>query len=254
MGKDVAYRKADIKKYEELNEKVGENLFEMNVLDVTYETPYKENIAIPCHLFTKILVEKRPDLLKYLPFKIVVKELVRGDNPWLKKTKKLGLYNEVKGVLTLHLDLECDHKVVAFLWLLLHEFRHHVQFRDPNITSCLANKNREAWINQYPYTRTSVEHVFHEVDPLEVEANTFACEMLGIPYPNSKFSITEDTLKRLVLKEEICECFRCGLRVPMVMTIDNWSILDGEQYCRKCQKDLGIGWYEPKKKKNKKNA
>jgi len=247
MRKDVAYRKADIKKYQKLNEKVSEDLFVMNVLDISYETPYKDNIAIPCHLFSQILVQKRPDLLKYLPFKIVVKELVRGDNPWLKKTKKLGIYDEEKGVLTLHLDLEEDHKVVAFLWLLFHEFRHHVQSHNPQILSCLDNKNREMWLNQYPYTLRSVEHVFHEVDPLEVEANTFACEILDIQYPNSKFSITEETLKRLVPKsKDLCKCAKCGVETAMCMTIDAWCISDGKEYCLNCQKDLKIGWYDPK--------
>ena len=53
------------------------------------------------------------------------------------------------------------------------------------------------WLNSYGKNINSVKHVFHEVDPLEVEANTFACEILDIPYPNSKFSITKKTLKRL---------------------------------------------------------
>jgi len=252
MGKDVAYRKADIKRYEKYNRLVSGNPFAVNFLDVTYETPVKKNILLPTHLFSHLLYEKRPDLLKHFPFKIIVKELVRGNNPWLKKTKKLGLYDEEIGVLCLHLDLEEKHRVLPFLWLLFHEFRHHIQFRDPNIKSCLANKNREMWINQYEYTRNSVEHVFHEVDPLEVEANTFACEMLGIPYPNSKFSITEETLGRLVPKEhdEMSQCHECGLRVPIWMSMDNWCIHNGEQICRKCQKELKIGWYKKKGKKN----
>ena len=197
MAKDVAYLKKDIQRYNKLNDDLTNANYSVRLLDITYEVPITKKIEIPNALFSKILIKKRPELVKYLPFKIIVKELIRGNNVWLKKTKKLGLYNEEEGVLTLHLDLENKRNVLAFLWLLFHEFRHHVQFRNPNILSCLDNKNREMWLNSYGKNIDSVKHVFHEVDPLEVDANTFACEILEIPYPNSKFSITKKTLKRL---------------------------------------------------------
>lgn len=197
MGKEVTYLKKDIQRYNKLNDILINDDYSVRLLDITYEVPITEKIELPNALFSKILTEKRPELVKYLPFKIIVKELIRGDNVWLKKTKKLGLYDEVKGVLTLHLDLENKRNVLAFLWLLFHEFRHHIQFHNPNILSCLDNKNREMWLKSYGKSIDSVKHVFHEIDPLEVDANTFACEILEIPYPNSKFSITKKTLKRL---------------------------------------------------------
>lgn len=197
MKKDISYLKTDIKKYKKLNTELIKSDYNVSLLEITYDIPQTDNIIIPNKLFSKILIEKRPELIKYFPFKIIVKELIRGDNVWLKKTKKLGLYNKKKGTLTLHLDLEVKHRVLPFLWLLFHEFRHHIQFNNSNILSCLDNKNREMWLNYYGKNIDSVKHVFHEVDPLEVEANTFACEILNIPYPNSKFSITKKTLKRL---------------------------------------------------------
>ena len=197
MGKDITYLKEDLKKYKKLNRKLESENYSVQLLDITYDTPETNNIKIPNRLFSQILTEKRPDLIKYTPFKIIVKELIRGDNPWLKKTTKLGLNDWETGNLKLYLDLEVKHQVLPFLWLLFHEFRHNVQSHNLKVLSCLDNKNRDMWLNYYGKNIDSVKHVFHEVDPLEVDANTFACEILNIPYPNSMFSITKKTLKRL---------------------------------------------------------
>ena len=203
MKKDTTYLKKDLIKYEKLNKRVLNNTFKLKALDIIYEIEQKDNIRIPVELFSKILFEKRPELIKYAPFKIIVKKLDRGENPWLKKTKLLGLYDNDKGILTIHIDLNLKYRTLPFLWLLFHEFRHHIQFHNKNILSCLDNKNREMWLNHYDYTINSVKHVFHEIDPLEIDANTFACEILNIPYPNSKFSITKKTLKRLQPKNKL---------------------------------------------------
>jgi len=48
-------------------------------------------------------------------------------------------------------------------------------------------------------------------------------------------------------ESEMCTCSKCGFKTPFVMTLDNWAIIDGEEYCRKCQKKHKVGWYEPKK-------
>jgi hypothetical protein len=197
MKKDVTYLKEDLTKYKNLNDEVMKTFLGKSLLDITYVTPKTKNIEIPEILFSYLLIKNRPELVKYTPFKIVVEELIKGNNVWLKNTKKLGLNDEEKKILTLRLDLKGKHSVLSFLWLLFHEFRHHIQFQNPSILSCLDNKNREMWLNYYGKSLDSVKHVFHEIDPLEVDANTFACEILDIPYPNSKFSITIQTLKRL---------------------------------------------------------
>jgi hypothetical protein len=198
MKKDVTYRKEDLVKYKNLNIDAIKTFSGKSLLDITYIIPKTKNIEIPEFLFSNLLIKNRPELVKYTPFKIVVEELVRGNNVWLKNTKKLGLYDDELKVLTLHLDLKVKHRVLPFLWLLFHEFRHHIQFQNSNILSCLDNKNREMWLNYYGKNIDTIKHVFHEIDPLEVDANTFACEILDIPYPNSKFSITKQTLKRLI--------------------------------------------------------
>lgn len=203
MEKDITYLKEDIRKYKNLNNALKTGYSGNYLLDIKYEISLSQypSTEIPNALFSNILISKRPELIKYTPFKIIVQELIKGNNVWLKKTKKLGLYDDKSEVLTLKLDLKEKHRILPFLWLLFHEFRHHIQFHNPKILSCLDNKNREMWLNYYVNNCgkniDSVKHVFHEIDPLEVDANTFACEILDIPYPNSKFSITKTTLKRL---------------------------------------------------------
>ena len=194
--KNVEYKKTDKAKYTKLN-KIVSDTYKIELLDIIYETPKTKNIELPNKLFSKLLIEKRPDLVLYCPFKIIIKKLERGNNVWLKKVKKLGVYDEIDRELTMSLDIKSKHNVLPFLWLLFHEFRHHVQYCNPNILSCLDNQNRKMWLEYYGKNINSVKHVFHEIDPIEVDANTFACEMLDIPYPNSTFSITEETLKRL---------------------------------------------------------
>jgi hypothetical protein len=196
--KEKPYSKTNSDKYKNLNIIIKKNIIFDYVLNVTYDVPFNEKIDVPKELFCYLLQTKRPDLLKYLfSFKIVVEELISGNNPWLKKRGKLGLYDEKTGVLTLRLSLNKQHSVISFLWLLFHEFRHHIQFNNLNILSCLDNRNREMWLNYYDKNVDTVKHVFHEIDPLEVDANTFACDILDIPYPGSTFAITEKTLKRL---------------------------------------------------------
>ena len=197
MKKDVTYLKEDIIKYKNLNIEIIKTFSDKSLLNVTYIIPKTKNVEIPEFLFSNLLIKNRPELIKYTPFKIVVEELIKGNNVWLKNTKKLGLYNPELKTLTLRLDLKARHRVLPFLWLMFHEFRHHIQFQNSSILSCLDNTNREMWLNYYGKNISIVKHVFHEIDPLEVDANTFACEILNIPYPNSKFSITKQTLKRL---------------------------------------------------------
>jgi len=55
--------------------------------------------------------------------------------------------------------------------------------------------------------------------------------------------ILEDLNK---LTKETSTCSKCGVKTHFVMTIDQWAIIDGEEYCMKCQKEHKVGWYEPK--------
>jgi len=39
-------------------------------------------------------------------------------------------------------------------------------------------------------------------------------------------------------------CDKCAYEVPMYVAIDSWCIIDGDNYCTKCQKMHKVGWYE----------
>ena len=184
-----SFKKKDIKRYHELNDKIEKQDIE-ELLNITYDEEVK-HIVMPNRLFTKIIKDKRPEYIKYLPYNVHVKKLVRGNNIWLQKSKYLGI--DEGNELTLHVDIETKHKILSLLWLLLHEFRHKLQYN----LSYVKNKNLEKWFEFHDYTKHSMEHVFHEILPYETDANTFACELLEIDYPNSKFKITKETLKRL---------------------------------------------------------
>lgn len=39
-------------------------------------------------------------------------------------------------------------------------------------------------------------------------------------------------------------CDKCGVESPFSVAIDSWCIIDGKNYCMKCQKEHGVGLYE----------
>lgn len=39
------------------------------------------------------------------------------------------------------------------------------------------------------------------------------------------------------------KCDRCGFETKIWMAIDNWAIHNKQHICRKCQKEMKIGWY-----------
>lgn len=43
------------------------------------------------------------------------------------------------------------------------------------------------------------------------------------------------------------KCDKCGIETLFSLAIDNWCIIDDENYCRNCQKNNNIGWYTSKK-------
>lgn len=54
-------------------------------------------------------------------------------------------------------------------------------------------------------------------------------------------------------KIENIKCNKCGIEIQFALAIDNWCIIDGKNYCMKCQEILKVGWYDPKFKENGKN-
>lgn len=205
------FKRSDIQYYQKLHESYEIECPKMisKACDRHIDVGYKDfdvcKIKLPLKLFMLFLHTRRHDIMdgKWLalcfPLNIKVFPLPpRGKSYWLKDTHYLGFQQDATNnhEMWLYLDDKHKHSTVSLLWLMFHEFRHKMQYLDPNLMSCLENSNREKWLSTYKVRDTAL-HVFHEIDPLEVDANVFACEILRIPYPESKFSITDETLKLL---------------------------------------------------------
>ena len=175
------------------------------VIDLQYEddTDDIKDFTIPVKTFSYLIKKFRPEYLKHTPYTVKVKKLNRGDNRWLKKVNLLGLNKETHLELHVHPDASTEVRPISILWLLLHEFKHHVQYNTYSIRSMtLEYPNYEFWKNEYMvkqlgYHDNTIDHVFHELAPFEIDANLFACEMLDIEYPGSSFFMTNETLELL---------------------------------------------------------
>ena len=58
--------------------------------------------------------------------------------------------------------------------------------------------------------------------------------MSGIYKKTETFTITADFIK----------CDKCGAETQFSSVIDTWCIVDGENYCLKCQKKHKVGWFK----------
>lgn len=195
MAKEI-FRQEDIDRYENLS---GYAWCEKwAIIDVEKDKEV-EHISIPIAEFFIVLNEKRPEYKKYLPYRVRVHKLDRGDNPYLQETMYCGLEHE-DGSLDLYLDHEAEHSTVSLLWILFHEFRHKIQSKNSNVGMAAGgNASTKMWESQYKGDRwNEFCHVFHEISPQDVDANVFACELLEIDYPGSKFELTEDRLKEFL--------------------------------------------------------
>ncbi len=154
-------------------------------------------------LFSYLLKIKRPELLKYTPYKVYVYNL-KEKNQW-----SAGDYVAIEqqnGTLKLYLAFKKIKKRESFpiyplVFVLFHEFRHKIQINNEYIRSVIDFPN---FSNFKEYIKTlkgcsgdTFDHVFHEINPAEIDANIFACELMGIKYGGNAFNITEDTLKLL---------------------------------------------------------
>jgi len=192
------FHQSDIERFEIQNNQLHSKFTWSGDFRVEYDEEVR-HISLPTALFMHIINNRRYDILKsnvLFPNIVKVHKLDRGDNPWLKDTHYLGFQQDSanKYEMWLYLDQHYNHSIVSLLWLMMHEFRHKMQYFNLYMISCLDNTNRDKWLSTYKCRDTAL-HVFHEIDPAEVDVNVFACEMLDIPYPGSKFEITNDTLK-----------------------------------------------------------
>ena len=188
------FKQEDIDKYEDLNDDMI--LFhKTNYLNVEYLDDEVKHIKLPAKLFSYLIDTNISSKYKsLLPYNVKIKKLNR-EGYWLQHTNYMGLQDENE--LTLHLAHDKEHSTLSLLWILLHEFRHKIQLNTKSISSNVFNNNYEMLLKYINKPTDKTLHVFHEILPYEIDANVFACEILNIEYPGSKFEITEETLKML---------------------------------------------------------
>jgi hypothetical protein len=154
-------------------------------------------------LFYSKLFYKRNDLLKYTPYKVNVSELVEK-NQWTGGT--CVAIEKDDGTCDLQLSFKkiCDMEFFptkSLTWVMFHEFRHKIQLVDESLKSVFDIPNwknfKEYMMQKTNATEDTINHVFHELNPAEVDANIFATEMMGEKYLGNAFNITEQTLQLL---------------------------------------------------------
>lgn len=202
------YSKKDIEEYDKLHKK--HKAYKNNHLNIEFneKDPLIDDLKkvdFPSGLFSYLMDEKRPDLVDYLPYEVKLFSTECDEFPkgfWTNKDGFLGLNDGPK--LRLFLPVHKKIEILPTLWMLFHEFRHKMQHKDKNIESLTSDKNpnKKKFFDfigkEFEVDREKINHVFHEIDPMEIDANIFACEILGIKYNGSgKFDITPTTLKKL---------------------------------------------------------
>jgi len=154
-------------------------------------------VKIPTLMFGKLVKWRFPRYNHLLPYKVKVVYLPEGEYTyWTEHTGYVGIHND-DGTLTINLKKDQEHSQLSMLWLLLHEFRQKIQFATPSIKSNLYNVNFDHfmdYLKKKGNSENDINHIFHEIMPYEIDANIFACELLDIEYPSSKFAINDYTI------------------------------------------------------------
>jgi len=192
------FKQVDINRYEEKHYLMKQSW--RPALDLTME-PEVAHIELPEQVFHHLIATRRPEYQKYLPYKVHVQALTE-ETEWTKGSAYLGLNDSEEGTLELFLRPERRYNACELLWVLLHEFRHSIQNKESSIrTNVEQQPNYEMWLNWMVIEKKckydTLLHVLHEILPYEIDANTFACELMDIEYPGSKFDITHERLKLL---------------------------------------------------------
>lgn len=173
-----------------------------SLVNVTYADESVRRVTVPGKLFTKMIKERRPEYLRFLPYEVKLRPLDESKknlkNPWINKKMIIGI--DEGDYLTFHVGSEYEPSVIKMIWLLLHEFRHKIQYNFAPVRTCIYNENLAKVYSALPYTEDSVNHVFHELLPYEVDANIFAHELMSLDYKVGSWAVSDTTLKRLEKK------------------------------------------------------
>ncbi len=169
----------------------------------TENRKFKNNLNSINLIFSYLLIKKRPDLVQHTPYPIRISGLV-AKNEWTQ-----GHYvalDQPDGSLDLQLSFSKIAELGKFpvyrlVWVIFHEFRHRIQVRSEVISSVIRYPN---WANfnlfmqrEYGQSQDKIDHIFHELNPAEVDAHIFACEMTGIVHSGTAFDINDEKLNLL---------------------------------------------------------
>jgi len=121
-------------------------------------------------------VEDTIDILIY-PISVIIRPSSKN-NAWY--TGKPEIIIEVSQSMTIE----------ELNWTFMHEFRHHMQ-EDPLLNAQLMNPDRECLIRMLQsygkLTRKEALEKFHDLMPEEIDANTFATEVVGYMFKHRRF-------------------------------------------------------------------
>jgi hypothetical protein len=119
-----------------------------------------------------------------LPYPVIVsiEEMAEDDPAW-----KAGLAGLVEDQETRYIRVLVrpgrDGRYDTWLWLLLHEYRHCMQNADKLLYD---STHPPDWLTFVAWAKKKgieqPERTFHEIDPSEVDANTYATCCLGKPH------------------------------------------------------------------------
>jgi len=164
---------------------------------------YEEQFIYLDRVFSAILAKKAVEYMEFCPYEVTVHALVEK-NRYTRGTY-VALNNE-DGTLDLFLSpvklAEMEEFPYATLsWVLFHEFRHKIQLNDEVLKSLInypnfANLNKFMQ-EEFGKSEDVINHLLHEVNPAEVDANVFACEMTEMKFVGNAFDIDNESLKKL---------------------------------------------------------
>lgn len=144
----------------------------------------------------------------HLPYSVKVGKLI-AKNRWTKGT--YVAINHPDSTLELNLNVPNVKKLIkqngykrvvgALTWVIAHELRHKIQQTSPEIRSVIKYPNWENF-NRWMQKQTGkdedfINHIFHELNPAEVDANIFASELTGITFKGNAFDINDESLALL---------------------------------------------------------
>ena len=158
--------------------------------------------------FTHRIITYKPRQILFTPYVVRITELI-PKNEWTKGTyvainrddNTLDLQLNFKKILEEPRPLKEKLPVLPLTWVLFHEFRHKQQ-RLGKILGEAVNNNNWQEFKKYIMKVTGkdedlIEHIFHELNPAEVDANIYASSMMGFNMNGNAFDITPDKLKLL---------------------------------------------------------